>query len=137
SETPVSITTSEDETPYVIRKEHGEWLAFNTRSCTVSNLGRVSLSDINLPGEIVRDINNDEVEGAMSAPLKLFLSVSDRFSLSCEHCMSSPAPSGEKSLDNQNVMDIADEAAEAGVFQITTGGREPLIYKGIFRVIEH
>lgn len=135
SETPVAIGNLSNETPFILRRENDDWLAFNTVSCVATNLGRVSLSDIELPGTVVRTIDHGQVEGALSAPLKLFVSVSDKCNLSCEHCMSSSSPDGENKLTNTDLMDIADEAADAGVFQITIGGGEPLIYRGIWDVI--
>lgn len=137
SDVPVGITRDVDQTPFVLRREQGDWLAFNTLSCVATNLGAIMLSEVEVPGRIVRAIDSDPVEGAYSAPLKLFVSVSDRCNLSCEHCMSSSSPEGEKRLTNEDLMTIADEAADAGVFQITIGGGEPLIYRGIWDVVNH
>lgn len=126
-----------DASPHILRKEQEEWLAFDTVSHAVTNLGRISLDEATIDGPVVRVIENDPVEGAMSAPLKLFVNVSDRCNLTCSHCSSSSSPEGETRMAADDLKQIADEAAEMGVFQITIGGGEPLIYEDIWEVIAH
>lgn len=137
-ETPVLIrATQEGQQTYVLRREGDEWLAFQDQTHTITSLGNVALEHVSLDGEIVRIVDNEPIEGALTAPLKLFLSVSDKCNLTCDHCMSSSSPHGEQTMSNDDLKLIADEAAEMGVFQITIGGGEPLVYRGLWNVVSH
>lgn len=138
SETRVDIRSrSMTENTYILRKEKDEWLSFQDQNHTITQLGNIALEDIILDGRIVRIVNRDEIDGALSAPLKLFVSVSNECNLSCNHCMSDSSPHGKRLMSPDDLKQISDEAADMGVFQITIGGGEPLLYKGLWDVVSH
>lgn len=140
SGTPVEIgrrppQSESTENTFVLRREQEEWLAFEDQTHSLRQLGNVALEDIDLDGRIVRIVDRSGVENALSAPLKLFVSISNECNLTCDHCMSDSSPQGSQSLSPEDLMQISSEAAEMGIFQITIGGGEPLIYDGIWNVI--
>jgi MoaA/NifB/PqqE/SkfB family radical SAM enzyme len=137
-ETPVNIQPKiATEDTFVLRKEKDEWLSFQDQTHTITRLGNVALESIDVDGIIVRTINKEPVDGALSAPLKLFVSVSNKCNLSCDHCMSDSSPHGEQSMSTDNLKQIADEAADMGIFQVTIGGGEPLLYKNLWDVVSY
>jgi radical SAM protein with 4Fe4S-binding SPASM domain len=138
SETQVDIQSSlVTENTYILRKENDEWLSFQDQNHTITQLGNIALEDISLDGRVVRVIDRGSVDGALSAPIKLFVSVSNECNLSCSHCMSDSSPFGKQLMSPNNLRQISDEAADMGIFQITIGGGEPLLYRGLWDVVSH
>ncbi len=87
-------------------------------------------------GTQVRKIKNPPVLNAYSAPLKLFLDVSNFCNLACAHCLSSSSSSQRDQLAFKTIEDIADQCEEIGTFYVKISGGEPLLYHGILALID-
>jgi len=98
---------------------------------TLEILAREGCSDVS-----VRKIKNLPVDGAYSAPLKLFLDVTNFCNLGCAHCLSSSSSKNHDSLTFETIEDIARQCEDAGVFYVKIGGGEPLLYPRIFELID-
>lgn len=121
--------------PFIARREMDGWLLFDTVTHSVTPTAEAEVEKLNSEGRIVRVVRNDEVRGAMSAPLKLFLSVSNRCNLSCTHCMSDSSPAGRIEPTHEQMLALIDEAADMGIFLIIVGGGEPMMRKDIWELI--
>jgi len=97
---------------------------------------RLKESDIVIPPGGLKVIKNPSVPNAYSAPLKLFLDLSNFCNLSCGHCLSSSSSKKSDTLDFETIEDIADQCGEIGVFYVKLGGGEPLLYPEILTLID-
>lgn len=101
---------------------------------TVSILNREGFA---LPaGASLRKIRNTPVPDAYSAPLKLFMDVTNFCNLACSHCLSSSDSHKSDTLTFETIEDIADQCEEVGVFYVKVGGGEPLLYPRILELID-
>lgn len=124
------------EALFVARKERDGWLLFDTVRHSVTTVDEARVNDLEAVGRIVRRIERPLVEGAMSAPLKLFLSVSNRCNLTCSHCMSDSSPAGRIEPTTEELLTLIDEAADMGIFLIIVGGGEPLMRPDLWELVE-
>lgn len=82
-----------------------------------------------------RLIYNELVEGAYSAPLKIYLDITDKCNMNCKHCLNQDLHS-ENEIDFNTIKEIAYECSKLGVFYIKLGGGEPLMHSMIQEIIE-
>lgn len=85
----------------------------------------------------VKIITRPLVDGAMTAPIKLFINVSNKCNLECSHCFSASSPTGSYDIPIGKLRDIIDEASEMGVFLFIIGGGEPFMRKDIWEIISY
>lgn len=125
-----------DCTPFLhlVRRESRGWIKFNSITHSTEAISHSDFQKIKeLPS--TRVITKEPVDGAMSAPIKMFLSVSNKCNLTCKHCFSDSSPGGQSEPALSEIIDLIDEAAEWGVFLFVIGGGEPLIRHDIYRII--
>ncbi|NCB03824.1 MAG: radical SAM protein, partial [Spirochaetia bacterium] len=85
----------------------------------------------------VRIVEGSLVDGAMIAPIKLFINVDNRCNLECIHCFSASSPIGNYHIPYSKFIEIIDEAYEIGVFLFVIGGGEPLIRGDIWDIVSY
>ncbi len=72
-----------------------------------------------------------------SAPLEVFISLTERCNLSCSHCSVSSSPeSRPEELTTEEWMDVIDEISSIKVFTVRLSGGEPFVHPGITKIIE-
>ncbi|MBU3203654.1 radical SAM/SPASM domain-containing protein [Clostridium algidicarnis] len=69
----------------------------------------------------------------LSAPIKVFLTITERCNLSCKHCFGNFGQGYE--LELNQIEKILDELIEIGVFQISVTGGEPFIHEDILEIL--
>ena len=80
-------------------------------------------------------IINDKVDNSYSFPFKLFVDITDKCQLNCEHCLTKKLNlNNELSIETLN--DIICECNEHGLFFVKIGGGEPLMHPNIYEIIE-
>ena len=79
-------------------------------------------------------IENVPVEGAYSAPVKLFIDITDECNLKCKHCLDEHLNSNNY-LDVDTIKMIADECSKLGIFNVKLGGGEPLLHPDFFEIV--
>ena len=104
-----------------------------------NNATDIQLRDIILPffsvGESDKIILGKRVEGAYSAPINLYVDITDKCQLSCKHCHYSKLNKGNE-LDLSIINDIANECRELGIFFVKIAGGEPLLHSYFIDVVE-
>ena len=70
----------------------------------------------------------------MRAPLTVYLEVTRNCNLSCDHCL---IKKEEISMPVEKGKDILDQLIEERVFKVYFTGGEPLLYSGMFELLEH
>lgn len=121
---------------FIARKEHYGWLVFNTVSHKVDKFSYDDVLELKETSR-VKLINNPEVEGALSGPLKLFINVSNHCNLECVHCFSDSSPKHKEAMPLSKMKSLVDEAAGMGVFLIIIGGGEPFMRPDIWEIISY
>lgn len=78
-------------------------------------------------------IHNPNVSNSLTAPIKAYLTVTDRCNLRCKHCFGAFGIGSEMSL--QQIEYVLDQLEEAGVCQIGLTGGEPFYHPDIYKII--
>jgi SynChlorMet cassette radical SAM/SPASM protein ScmE len=74
--------------------------------------------------------------GELSAPINVFLNVTNRCNLRCSHCMTSAGgPQGDE-LSTEEWLALIRRLAELKVFRARVTGGEPLVRPDLFRLLE-
>jgi radical SAM protein with 4Fe4S-binding SPASM domain len=120
---------------YLARDEGNEWLLFDCLKHSVDPVTEEYVTTLEASGKRVRRIQRPPLPGALSAPLKLFVSVSNRCNLTCSHCMSDSSPAGRTEPTTDELLTLIHEAGELGVFLIVVGGGEPLMRHDIWTLV--
>lgn len=142
--TPVSIAPTRtkghvDSLPgssprYRARLEARGWLLFDairhtTAWSTESELEYLSTS------ECVRRFVLPRIDGALTGPLKVFLSIGDRCNLTCTHCYSDSSPSGTHAPDPTDLHRVIESIDRMGTFTVIIGGGEPLLRRDLVELV--
>ena len=80
-------------------------------------------------------ICNSPVENAYSAPIKLFLDITDECNLECKHCLNTRLNS-KHYLSLDVIKQIANECEKLGIFYVKLGGGEPLLHPNFSEIIK-
>lgn len=75
------------------------------------------------------------IEEQLSAPLNVTWDITNVCNLTCSYCYNTSGPVADDSLSADQCVRVADEIADLGVFNVWIGGGEPLMKKGIDRVL--
>lgn len=70
------------------------------------------------------------------SPLILCLELTSKCNLNCPHCLAD-ADSNGRSLPNDKVISLVDEAQRIGVKELVLGGGEALLYENFFKLCEN
>ncbi|AZR74385.1 hypothetical protein BBF96_13910 [Anoxybacter fermentans] len=73
-------------------------------------------------------------KNALSAPVKVFLSITDYCNLKCKHCFGDYGQGSQMSFDR--VAEIVQQLKEVGVFEVSLTGGEPLLHPDLYKIIE-
>jgi AdoMet-dependent heme synthase len=84
-----------------------------------------------------RFINNVPPLSCLSAPLRIYLSVTRACNFSCQHCYSSSGNPYPDELTTSEIKRLLDEMATMGTFQLWIGGGEPLVRADLPELIGH
>ncbi|MGW4030664.1 radical SAM protein [Streptomyces sp. NPDC004838] len=120
---------------FLARRERENWLLFDCVKHSVEPVTEEDVAGLEASGRSVRRIQRPPLPGALSAPLKLFVSVSNRCNLTCLHCMSDSSPTGRTEPTTEELLALIREAGELGVFLVVVGGGEPLLRHDIWRLV--
>lgn len=106
----------------IVRKEGSSYFVFDVLTGSLQKLSR-------LPDDYTgRIVDNLPVSNSLSAPLKLYIDVTNRCNLACRHCLSSSGMGRGNEISWSLLSDIIDWCHDRGVFRIKFGGGEPLVY---------
>ncbi|MFP3951670.1 MAG: radical SAM protein [Candidatus Bathyarchaeia archaeon] len=79
-------------------------------------------------------IHNNPVEGHLSAPETVHLSLTSRCNMDCAFCYEDH---GRDEMETEQILGLIDELSSMGVFQLAIGGGEPLLRADLLEVIRH
>ena len=71
----------------------------------------------------------------LSAPINLAWDITNTCNLTCSYCMNSSGPLIDDELNIDECLKVADQIADLGLFNVWIGGGEPLMKKGIEKVL--
>jgi MoaA/NifB/PqqE/SkfB family radical SAM enzyme len=74
--------------------------------------------------------------GELSAPLTVFLDVTNRCNLRCHHCSASAGDELDHALTTEEWLALIRRLAELKVLKVIISGGEPLMRPDIFRLLE-
>lgn len=133
--------TLENKQLVLARKEYGY---SNISGIGLDVTGRIILVDdfgaLNI-GPCTRVIENPPVEGALSAPIKVYFDPTYVCSLNCPMCLADVPTRRDKgihvpSLLVQDVQSINKQIINAGVLQVKIGGGEPFLYAPFWSMLD-
>lgn len=75
------------------------------------------------------------INGAFSAPIKIYIDITDSCQLNCKHCLTKILNKGNE-IPFDTIKLISEECYDLGVFYIKLGGGEPLLHKDFPRILE-
>ncbi|MCK4744746.1 radical SAM protein [Candidatus Parcubacteria bacterium] len=81
-------------------------------------------------------INSQNNSLTLSAPIGMYMEISEKCNLSCEHCYK-PKEKTKQGLSMANTKRLIDELYEMGVFEIRLCGNEPTISPHFFEICEY
>lgn len=98
----------------------------------ISDLKEMGITDETLHPEDLRSL--PLVPNSLTAPIKAYLTVTDRCNLRCKHCFGAFGNGHEMTLDQ--VRYVLDQLQEVGVTQIGLTGGEPFYHPQIFEIMK-
>jgi len=72
-------------------------------------------------------VKAQEADNRLSAPVKIFLALTNRCNFSCRYCYKSCGSQLKNEFTTEEVLDLFDQMERLGVFELSLGGGEPLI----------
>lgn len=72
-----------------------------------------------------------------SAPLLVWLEITRRCNLRCEHCFVEGGEPRNSEMPTERVLSLLDELAELGVFSVIISGGEPTIHRDFVKILHH
>lgn len=72
----------------------------------------------------------------LSAPVSVFLAVTNRCNIVCKHCNVFPTRNSDEDLSTEEMLSLIRELAEIKVFSLRISGGEPLVREDIFRLMD-
>jgi radical SAM protein with 4Fe4S-binding SPASM domain len=88
-----------------------------------------------LTSEVVY-IKNKQSDG-LSAPLRVFLSITDKCNLKCKHCFADSGNFNLNELTTEELFELIDQMKDAGTFFLSIAGGEPLLRDDLFQIIKY
>lgn len=123
------------EFQYVARKEHYGWVLFDTKSYSVHRVDSHYINELEKHYSI-RRVSNNIIEGALTAPIKVFIDITNKCNLKCLHCHSDSKPESDINISFGKMKEIIDECYNLGVFVIKLSGGELLLRDDIWKIAE-
>jgi radical SAM protein with 4Fe4S-binding SPASM domain len=80
-------------------------------------------------------IKYDVIDEVLSAPINLTWDITNTCNLSCNYCTNSSSPVLNDGLNIEQCLNIVDQIAELGIFNVWIGGGEPLMKTGIEKIL--
>ena len=71
----------------------------------------------------------------LSAPVRVYLNLTNRCNLSCKHCVNLSGPKETSELSSDIIKSLVEEMSRIGVFELIIGGGEPLLHPDILDII--
>jgi Fe-coproporphyrin III synthase len=71
----------------------------------------------------------------LSAPINVTWDITNTCNLTCSYCYNSSGPVPDDGMTTEQCLDVVDQLADIGVFNVWIGGGEPLVKPGIERVL--
>jgi len=125
---------------YILRREYFGYLLFNPQKKHVRGMkkreGDYFLSK-NKKKKKILVLENIQVSGALTIPIKIFLDITNRCNLCCKHCLSSSGTQNIQELSFRDIKTLADSLVKMGVFKIKIGGGEPFLHSEIWDIFEY
>lgn len=112
----------------IVRKEGVEYLVFDVAS---NKIRKCTDLPSGFSGNV---IENDPVQNSPSAPLKLYIDITNRCNIACSHCLSASGSGCTDEISWPILNGILDWCLKKGVFRIKLGGGEPLIHPNFWDV---
>ncbi len=78
---------------------------------------------------------NETIDRSYSFPFKLFVDITDKCQLNCEHCLTKKLNLNNE-LSIETLRDVIAECNEHGLFFVKIGGGEPFMHPNIYEIIE-
>lgn len=75
--------------------------------------------------------------GVLSAPLRVYLNITNACNLGCRHCVNSSGRPLQEELSTAEVQALIDRLAELFVFELKFAGGEPLMRRDVPELMEH
>lgn len=85
--------------------------------------------------EDIQIIHASPIQGAYSAPFKIYLDINQVCSLECSFCLSEAGREAKASLPLEVIEAIAAEIKELGVMYVKIGGGDPFLHPDLSRII--
>jgi SynChlorMet cassette radical SAM/SPASM protein ScmE len=73
--------------------------------------------------------------GDLSAPLNVFLDLTNRCNLQCRHCLATAGKKLDNELTTEEWLALIQRLGELKVFKVTVTGGEPLLHPEVFRLL--
>ncbi len=121
---------------YIARKEPYGWLLFNPVTQAIQRVNSGYIEELKKEGMSIREVINPYVKRALSAPIKVFIDVTNHCNLQCLHCLSSSKPPSKILLPYNYIHALVENCYELGVFIIKLGGGEPLLRDDIWKIVD-
>ncbi len=119
---------------YIARKEHYGWLLFNSSTRVIQRVNYDYIKRLKKEGALIREVVNPIIKGALSAPIKIFIDVSNYCNLQCLHCLSGSSPQNKIFLPYERIRELIEECYDLGVFMIKLGSGEQFLREDIWEI---
>ena len=140
------VRLSHGDTPVYFSKESPNWFVPNRRA---DEILRGLLNGASVDGDLralrlmsrlpeARKLDYSGRSGSLSLEKigELWFHLTNRCDMACGHCLFSSSPADRSELSTGRVLEIADQAKNAGCGLFALTGGEPLVHPGIDEIVE-
>ncbi|MFA5026140.1 MAG: radical SAM protein [Candidatus Shapirobacteria bacterium] len=126
---------------YVLRPEDFGALVYDIGGNTIQRLtgstAEYRLTHLN-DNEIVRGENNPSIGGAsFRSPEKVYVDITKRCNMFCDHCLSESGSHGTDSLSLETMNDVGNQMVDMGIFRTKLGGGEPTLHPDFMEIVSN
>ncbi|WP_241762374.1 radical SAM/SPASM domain-containing protein [Vibrio tubiashii] len=93
--------------------------------------------EMGISSETVESLNNEVVEGSLSAPTRVFFDYTYYCPEKCKHCFTNSGYKREQELSFEQKTAIVDQLVEIGCYRISVAGGEPLADKTFISFVRY
>jgi len=83
-----------------------------------------------------RFVDGKPLENRLSAPVKIFLALTNRCNFSCRYCYKSCGSPLKSELTTYEILQLFNQMEQLGIFELSLGGGEPLIREDFMEILE-
>lgn len=120
----------------IFRKEYFGGLLLDPERCRLTYLDPDAAAAVIARADENTIVHRRACPGRLSAPLKVFVSITPRCNLRCRHCVNEGSDNTTAALPLEVIRSLLEQMHELGVLEVRLSGGEPTCRADFFEIVE-